>query len=50
MPLPSKLTSSAQTRSLCVLFNLNPSWFAYAFIMACPGANLKAVTIKKWNN
>jgi len=50
MPLPCQLISSAQTRSWCLLFNLSPSWFADTFIMACPRENLKATTIKKWNN
>jgi len=50
MPLSCQLISSAQTRSWFVLFNLNPSWFAYSFIMVYHRANLKATRVKKWNN
>ena len=50
MPLSCQLISPAQTRSWCVLFNLNPSWFAYSFIMVYHRANLRAMAIKNWNN
>jgi len=33
-----------------VLFNLNPSWFVYSFIMVYHRANLKAMAIKNWND
>ena len=50
MPLPFELISSANTRSWFVLFNLNPSWFAYSFMTVYHRANLKAMAIKNWND